>query len=116
MLSSKLPKIIISTLVIVIILGYAVFQVRNLVKGPILLVSSPITGTTFNDPQISIRGIIENASRATLNERQIFIDEKGNFNETILLSEGYKLVEIKIEDKFEREKTELLEIVYIPKS
>ncbi len=114
MQTSKLPKIIVIVLIVVIIVGYGIFQVRNLAKGPVLIITSPTTGTTFNEQKIFVRGVIENASHATLNGRKIFIDEEGNFEEIVLLSEGYNLVEIEIEDKFERKKKETLELVFSP--
>ncbi len=114
MQTSNFPKIIIITLIVIAILSYGVFQIRNLAKGPVLLIFSPVTGTTLTEPQTQIKGIIENASHATLNGRQIFVDEEGNFDELILLSEGYNLVEIEVKDKFERSKKEILELVFNP--
>ncbi len=49
---------------------------------------------------VEITGIAKNAIKLTLNGREISVDQKGNFDETIAVSLGYNLVEIKAQDKF----------------
>jgi len=88
---------------------------RNLVKGPILLIYEPANGETFTSPLIEVKGYIKNAAFATFNGNPIFINEEGNFYEKILLSNGYNILEIKVTDKFERIKLKKLELIYNPK-
>ena len=94
------------------ILGYALFQARNLIRGPMISIENPQNGSTLVESLISIEGHAENISYISLNDRQIFIDEAGAFKEKLLLSYGYNIMTIKAKDKFGRETQETLELVY----
>ena len=112
MFSNKLPKIIGIIVLVAIIAGYAYYQTRGISNGPIITIDYPIDGMTLEDSEVIIRGTIKNASYVTLNDRQIFIDEKDKFGEIVLLSPGYNVLKIEVKDRFERVKTEKLEVVY----
>jgi len=111
--STKVIKKIGIILVMVIIVGYTFYQTKNMIYGPVLVISYPSSGMTMKNSLIEVRGFVKNASYITMNDNQIFVDEEGNFRENILLSEGYNVIEVNIKDKFEREKTEVLELMYI---
>ncbi len=110
----KITKITAIIIVSTIIIGYAYFQTRSLSNGPVIEINSPVNGATASKSLIKIQGNIRNATHITLNDRQIFVDEEGKLNETILLLEGYNIVEIEVTDKFERVKKEVLELIYLP--
>lgn len=97
---------------ILIILGYAAFQAKNLVKGPAIAVESPKDGESFSNGLIEIRGEAKNLSYLTLNGDKIFTDEKGAFDERILLSPGYNVVTLKAQDRFGRATEERLQVTY----
>ena len=100
--------------IIVIITTYIFYQTRGFVRGPILSFTYPSSGMTMKNSAVEIRGIAKNTTYITMNGEQIFVDEEGNFKEEILLLDGYNIVEVKIKDKFGREKSEKLELVYLP--
>ena len=107
-------KTTIVTFLMVVIVGYTLYQSRKIWSGTELVITEPKNGSTLHLPLVNIAGKATNASRLTLNDRQIFTDEAGVFNEKMLLSNGYNVFKIKLEDKFNRVKTEILELVYIP--
>ena len=114
MRGSKILKYIFIFIIIIIIGGYTYYQTKGFTRGPILQINYPSSGMTLNESLLEIRGFVENASYITMNDRQIFVDENGKFRENILLSNGYNIIEVKIKDKFEREKKEVLELIYLP--
>jgi hypothetical protein len=61
---------------------------------------------------IEIRGVAKNTSKITLNGRSLLIDPEGDFREKILLAEGYNVFSIVLQDRFGRERTEKLELVF----
>jgi len=111
--STKVIKKIVIILVMVIIVGYSFYQTKNMIYGPVLVISYPSSGMTMKDSLVEVRGFVKNASYITMNDNQFFVDEEGNFKEKILLSDGYNVIELSIKDKFEREKTEILELMYL---
>jgi hypothetical protein len=59
-----------------------------------------VDGTRFTESILEITGNAKNATKLSLNGREISIDQKGNFNETVALLLGYNVITIKAEDKF----------------
>jgi len=103
------------TLIVVAILSYGYFQSRNFLYGPSITILEPVHGETYTDSLVNITGSAKRISYLELNDRQIFIDENSNFNEKLLLADGYNIMVLKARDRFGREETKTLEIVYSPK-
>ncbi len=99
-------------MVVLAIAGYSLFQARNVIQGPVVEIHSPENGTSLSESLISIEGIAKNISHISLNGRPIFIDERGRFAETLLLSYGYNIMTVKASDKFGKEIKKTLELVY----
>ena len=102
------------SLVLVAFGGYGVYQARNMLTGPELVITTPITGTNVTDPLITLAGVAHNISSISLNDRPIFIDQKGAFSEKLLLSAGYTIMKLHAQDKFGRETQQLVELTYTP--
>jgi len=81
-------------------------------EGPTLKITEPVSGFTSGDSLINIAGVATNISSITLNDNQIFVNEKGQFKEKLLLSPGYNVIEVEVVDKFNRQNKEVLEVVY----
>jgi hypothetical protein len=104
-------KISVIVLIITGIIGYSYYQSRNLINGPQISLTSPSTGATVNEPLVTVKGNAANISFITLNDRQIFIDNEGNFKEDLLLSPGYNVWTIEAKDKFGRVVSKKIELV-----
>jgi len=116
MYSDKILKITGVALITIIIVGYSIYQTYNLIKGPVLSITYPTDGMIFKKQLVEIKGFVKNASHITLNDNPIFVDENGTFKEKLLLSHGYNIFEVEINDKLERTKQEKLELIYEPNS
>ncbi len=108
----RLLKIWTTVSVIVIILGYGMFQAKNLIAGPEIEISSPANGTLVGESLIEIQGTAKHISFFTLNGDKIYTDEAGVFKEKILLSYGYNVMTLEAKDRFGRTVTETLELIY----
>ncbi len=92
-----------SSLVGILILAsiiYGYIQSRNLIHGPSITIISPVNGSNLDNQVVTISGKTKNIAVMSLNDRQIFPDESGNFAETLVLPSGYTIMSIKAEDKF----------------
>ena len=105
-------KVIAFSILLVGIFGYSYYQTKNIILGPVITVISPQNGSTLAESVITIKGNTKNISHITLNDRQIFVDEGGSFDEKLLLSPGYNIITIRAEDKFGRTTENVLELVY----
>jgi hypothetical protein len=106
----------IACIVGLLIVGYGCYEARHLIAGPEVSILTPKNGDTLTSDYIEITGTAENIAYISLNDRQIYIDDKGNFKESLLLSPGYNKEVIVAKDKFGRVKHETIELVYTPQN
>ena len=104
-------KIVLPALMFVIIAGYSLYEARNLIRGPILIVETPPNRMMTTNPIIFVRGAAKNIVRIELNDRPIFVDERGIFKEKLLLSLGYNVMKVSAQDKFGRRTEKIIEVV-----
>ena len=109
-------KILLSIFIVIGIAGYSLYQARNLINGPELAIASPLNGATVNNALVHIQGTAKNVSYISLNNRQIFVDNKGAFTEDLLLAPGYNVWELQAKDKFGRIVSKKIELVLDKKS
>lgn len=100
------------TIIILIVVGYIIFNSRFLITGPQIEVIYPPDGASLSERLIEIRGETRNIAYISLNDHPIFVDEEGNFSEKLLLSPGLSIIELYGNDRFDRETTEYLQYVY----
>ncbi len=104
-----------SLVLIVLIIGYVLFQARFLIAGPqIILSAEPPTHHTTRT--ITLSGTAFNITHLWLNDRQIFTDEAGHFKEALVLENGYTVATLKARDRFGRETRVERPFVYSPAS
>lgn len=94
-----------------IILGYASFQFQDWLAGPTIQITSPQDGQTVTDPVVRLTGSAERIAYLRLNGRQIYTDPEGSFDEQLVLSEGYNIITLSAEDKFNRTTEKQLELL-----
>ncbi len=111
------PKIIIKNIFIVVvvllIITYVYFVSKDIIEGPKIEIRTPQNGKSFNQPLINVEGVVKNVSYVSLNDRQIIIDEQGNFSEKILLFSGYNVLKLYAHDRFGREESETIELMLL---
>jgi len=83
-----------------LIIIYAFFGSHNLIFGVKIKNVNIIDGTKITTGVLEVTGNAKNAVNLTLNGREISIDQKGDFDETIVLLIGYNVINIKAKDKF----------------
>ncbi len=100
---------------LLVVLFYVLFQARFLITGPQIIVTSDNT-TMKNDRAIQLTGTAYNISRFWLNGRPIFTDAQGNFNEALILENGYTIATLRAEDRYGRATEVTHSYVYRPAS
>ncbi len=107
-------NIFIATVVLLLFLvvGYTLYEIQRIASGPKIIVYFPQNGATIATSTLEISGIAKNISDISLDDRKIFIDEKGNFKEELLLSPGYNIITIKASDRFGSETEKIIEVIY----
>lgn len=94
----------------IILIGYVLFQSKNLIEGPVLSIVSPQNGETFSNPLITVEGNAKNIRSITLDDRPISVDNKGHFAEKLLLPSGYSIIKLEVEDRFGKTREKFLHV------
>jgi len=110
-------KVIIKTVLILLfilfIVGYGIFKAQKLFSGPKINVSSVHSGQVVTgDGSVNIEGQAQNISSISLNDRPIYVDEKGAFSEKLLLFPGYNIIKLFGKDKFGASVEKRIEMIY----
>jgi hypothetical protein len=77
---------------------YAIFQARAVLAGPKIIVEVPTDGMAATTSLIQVSGTVLRAKDTRLNDRPIFIDLEGRFDERLLLAEGLNILTIAATD------------------
>lgn len=109
----KIEKILAIIIIFVFIL-YSAYESYNLITGPKITILSPENGSSIDNNWFLLEGIAKNVSFISLNDRKIFIDDKGNFKEKLLLPYGYTIIKIDASDRFGKKVNKTLSL-YRPK-
>lgn len=95
------------------LLAYTGWQARFLLAGPqVNITTAP--AFTQHDRVVYLEGNAENIVRMTLNGRQIFTDESGQFREMVVLENGYTTATIEAQDRYGRTVQTSQAFVYEP--
>lgn len=103
------------TCLVVIVIGYVIFQARFLLIGPVVALTKD-TAYVYNQRIVDIEGTAHNITNITLNGRPIFTDESGFFSEALVLENGYTIMTIRAQDRYGRETSITRSFVYRPAS
>ena len=88
----KILKIALPVFLFTVILSYTYYKTKDLLKGVVLEINGFKDGQTFAEPLLALSGLARNATRMTINGREIFIDKNANFEEKLLLLPGYNIL------------------------
>lgn len=93
---------------------YIIFQARFIIFGPQISVISPRDTEVLSEQLITIKGHASNIAGITLNDRQIFTDENGFWEEKLLASAGVSIITVRVRDRFGRENEKSVRVIYNP--
>lgn len=93
---------------------YSGFETIKVVLGPSLTITSPKKLETVHSPLVTVRGIAKRVAFITVNDRQIFVDTKGEFMTELLVPMGYTIIKVTVRDRFGKEITEYIPLSYTP--
>ncbi|KKQ27531.1 MAG: Transcriptional regulator, XRE family [Candidatus Magasanikbacteria bacterium GW2011_GWC2_37_14] len=101
-------------IIILAIVFYLGWQVKNIIKPPKLIIYSPIEGYITENDQLLLVGETEREAKVTVNGKDIKNNENGQFKETINLSAGINTITITTQKKHGKTTTQVRHIVYRP--
>jgi len=100
---------------LVLIVLYISFQARFLISGPQITLNNELP-LLQNQRQVFLSGEAFNISHLWINDRQIYTDAQGGFNEPLVLENGYTVATLRAEDRYGRATEVTRTFVYAPAS
>ena len=81
-------------------LGLVFHNTHDVLFGTQLSISSIKDGALYTEAYVPISGKTRSPQSLTINDRPITLTKDGQFNEAIILSEGYNRVSVRLVDRF----------------
>ena len=94
-------------------LGYAYYRSKDAIFG-ITIASSIEDGAVLDSKLLTLTGNAPHTSRFTVNGREILLDKNGDFTDTLLLQEGYTILDMEASDRFGRTKSKVIRLYTTP--
>ena len=108
-------RFIFGMVLLVGIVWYVQFQARNIIQGPTINLTSEYVPLQ-HERSIGLVGHAQNIVKLSLNGREIHTDESGVFTQTLVLPNGYTIMELTAQDRFGRTTSLQKTYVYVPLS
>lgn len=102
-----------SVLLILLVLAYVLYQARLIITGPSITLSE-VPETVQNERTVILTGEARNIAAITLNGRTIYTDERGTFEEAVVLENGYTIATLEATDRYGRTTRVEQPFVYTP--
>lgn len=109
--SQRLVRTIFFGSVALLLVLYGLFQARFLLQGPVVEFSA-LPDQVQHERVVRIEGIAQNIVTIELNDREIYTDKNGYFNEAVVLENGYTITTIKAHDRYGRTRSYAHSFVY----
>jgi len=109
----RLPKILLLSSMALLVMGYTYLKTKDYIAGPQVTITSPKNGAVLSSSLVEISGASKNISFISLNDRPIFVDDRGAFKEKLLLYPGYNIISVKAEDRYKRSVEKSLEVILL---
>lgn len=104
------PKAVLLVAFFLLLTSYSLFQARFVILGPYIEIQTPKNGASLDTNLINIIGRAENISFISLNDRPIFVDKNGNWNEKLIAPQGLSIITVRAKDRFGRSTEKQVEI------
>lgn len=108
------PRRVILALVILIFvgfLGYIFYAVKNFTSPPNLEIYSPSTETVIKQDRVEVVGKTDAGASLKINDQVVFLDDKGNFRETVKLQTGLNNIELRATNRIQKETVKVIKIL-----
>lgn len=108
------PKVIIFAVVflgLAALFSYVFYSVKNFTSAPNLEISSPVADQVLRQDKVEVIGKTDEGASLQINGQTVFLDERGNFHETIKLQPGLNNIEVRATNRLKKETIKIIKIL-----
>jgi len=98
---------------VAIVIGYSYFVLDDYIRGPRIIIESPLNGYSTTTPIIAIIGRGIHTNNLSVNGAQTPVDLGGNFRAQLILAPGYNIIKVTAKDNYERTVEKTIEMVLV---
>jgi hypothetical protein len=109
----KIIQWVLSGLGITIVIGYSCFVLFDFIRGPQIIIESPLNGLSTTTPTIFIKGRIVHANNLTINDMKTAVTLSGDFNGRLILAPGYNIIKVAAKDNYGRIEEKTIETILV---
>jgi hypothetical protein len=95
--------VLVSLLLGLFAIGYVANQIRSVLAPPFLELTEPGGDITVQGNSVVLAGQAEVGADVTINDQIVLTDRNGQFTESLILSPGVNVIEVRARNKFNRE-------------
>jgi len=107
----RLLRLGLFALLVVIVVGYAIWRSMAYVNGPGIEIFQPVDGATVSSTTVEVVGRASRVSSLSLDSYPITMDQNGNFSETLIVFPGVDFITVSATDQFGRSTKKIVEIM-----
>ena len=93
------------------VIGMVLYNSKDAIFGVPLTIATTSDGSTVDNRFLPITGIAKHARALLINGREVAFDRQGKFDDGVLLSPGYNIIEVAVKDQFGKSKTKTYHVV-----
>ncbi len=113
-LTPKRISLIVFVLFLILVAWYFWYEIGFLTKAPALEISQPPTDITIKQEIFEIIGKTSPSAYLTVNNKEVYIDKKGNFKTEVNLLEGVNIITIQAKNRFDKINEIIRRIIFEP--
>ncbi len=98
---------------VAIVVFYSYSVLDDYVRGPRIIIESPLNGYSTTTPAIVIIGRGIHTNNLSINGAQTPVDLSGNFRSQLILAPGYNIIKVTAKDNYERTVEKTIEMVLV---
>lgn len=99
---ARMIKAVLLVLALVMIASYAASRSLPYFRGPSIAIFQPMNGAAVSSTTITVIGRAQRINSLSMNDKQIQIDEQGNFKQTLIIFPGVNIISFDATDQFKR--------------
>ena len=109
--SRNILKIFLFLILFLIIIIYASYKLSDWFLGPKLKIFFPIDGQIVTDDTFYVIGNIKNVKNISINDREINIDQHGNFKVKLIAHTPMTIITVNAVDRYDKSLHKVLRVV-----
>ena len=110
-ITPRLISVVLGTVLVIITLGWLVWQVLGINTSPELTIFEPRQGEVIKESVVKIKGKTDTGSNLSINKENVFVDKDGNFTATLSILSGQTDLVFESTNKFSKKATKTVSIV-----